>query len=319
MPLFSTRASRRPRISLSLGDDQLSRVLGKLSKKGSASDATLIAELLEETGDDWDRRSHRVSVLAEATAGTRIAAAWLEREPDAPDALVFHSWTQLTRGLRDGHLEDAREVVGRCHRAAELAPEDPLPWVVLLGTARTERYDSRDVQALWREATGRDRYHREAYLQMLAHLSPEEGGSSASVLDFVDAVRAHIPANAPCAAIELTAAVRQYQSILAQGGVRAMTAGQLFEGGQMAAALHQAATLWPKPGFFQHAAAAADLNVLAYALCAAGRATDAHPVFQALQGAVTPWPWDVDGPALQRFEQHLAKCERGRQGGVGSG
>ncbi|MFF8032857.1 MULTISPECIES: hypothetical protein [unclassified Streptomyces] len=320
MPLFSSRSSRRPRIVPALDDAELSRVLGRLSKRngsGKAADVTLVVNLLEETGDDWDRRSHRVSVLAEATADAGIAAAWLDREPQNADALVFHSWTALARGLRDGHLEDAGQLVSQCHRAAGLRPEDPLPWVVLLGAARIERYGQHEVNAIWREATGRDRWHREAYLQMLAYLSPEEGGSSAAVLDFVDVVRTRIPANAPCAAVELTAGVRQYQGLLAQGGVRAMTAGQLWEGGQIAAALEQAAALWAKPGFFQHAGAPADLNVLAYALCAAGRAADAHSVFQTLEGMVTPWPWDVDGPAVQRFEQHLAKAERGRQGGIG--
>ncbi|KES04284.1 hypothetical protein BU52_26100 [Streptomyces toyocaensis] len=320
MPLFSSRTSRRPRLSPALDDAELTRVLGRLSKRGGSgrsADVALVASLLEETGDDWDRRCHRVSVLAEATADTGVAAAWLGREPHSADALVLHAWAGLARGLRDGHLEDAGELVSQCHRAADLRPEDPLPWVALIGVSRIERYGQNDVNAVWRQATGRDRWHREAYLQMLAYLSPEEGGSSASVLDFVDVVRSRIPANAPCAAVELTAAVRQYQGLLAQGGVRAMTAGQLWEGGQIATALDQAAALWAKPGFFQHAAAPADLNVLAYALCAAGRAADAHPVFQALQGMVSSWPWDVDGPALQRFEQHLAKSERGRQGGFG--
>ncbi|MFI1417506.1 hypothetical protein ACH4VX_05845 [Streptomyces sp. NPDC020731] len=319
MALFSSRTSR-PRTVPALDDADLARVLGRLSKRnggGKAADVTLVASLLEESGDDWDRRGHRLSVLAEATADAGLAAAWLDREPGSADALLLHSWAGLTRGLRDGHLEDAGQLVSQCHQAAERRPEDPLPWVVLLGVSRIERYGQNDVNAVWREATGRDRWHREAYLQMLAYLSPEEGGSSAAVLDFVDVVRTRIPANAPCAAVELTAAVRQYQGLLAQGGVRAMTAGQLWEGGQIAAALEQAAALWAKPGFFQHAAALADLNVLAYALCAAGRAADAHPVFQALQGMVTPWPWDVDGPALQRFEQHMSKSERGRQGGIG--
>ncbi|MDT3725597.1 hypothetical protein ROS62_12150 [Streptomyces sp. DSM 41972] len=321
MPLFSTRPNRRPRMSRSLGDAQLAKALGKLSKRGSgkAADAELIAELLDKTGDDWDLRGHRVSVLAGAASGTGIAETWLERDPDDADALVFHSWTTLVRALEERRLDDTDTLITRCHRAAELSPEDPLPWVVLLGTARVVRFDHKDVDALWRQATDRDPWNREAFLQMLALLSPEEGGSSASVLDFVDAVRTRIPANAPCAAVELTAAVRQYQGLLAQGGMRAMTAGQLFESGHPAAALHQAAALWPKPGFFQHAAAPADLNVLAYALCAAGRAADAHPVFQALQGTVTPWPWDVDGPAVQRYEQHMAKAERGRQGGIGGG
>ncbi|MFI2427338.1 hypothetical protein ACH5A7_25135 [Streptomyces sp. NPDC018955] len=320
MALFSSRTSRRPRIVPALDDAELARVLGRLSKRnggGKAADVTLVSSLLKEAGDDWDRRGHRVSVLAEATADAEIAAAWLGKEPQSADALLFHSWTELARGLRDGRLEDAGQLVSRCHQAAERRPKDPLPWVVLLGVSRIERYGQNDVNAIWREATGRDRWHREAYLQMLAYLSPEEGGSSAAVLDFVDVVRTRIPANAPCAAVELTAAVRQYQGLLAQGGVRAMTAGQLWEGGQIAAALEQAAALWAKPGFFQHAAAQADLNVLAYALCAAGRAVDAHPVFETLQGTVTPWPWNADGPALQRFEQHQSKAERGRQGGVG--
>ena len=319
MALFSSRTSRRPRIAPALDDAELTRVLGKLSKRnggGKTADVTLVSALLEETGDDWDRRGHRMSVLAEATADVGVATTWLSREPASPDALLFHSWAGLARGLRDGHLEDAGRLIGQCHEAAERRPDDPLPWVVLLGVSRIERYGQNDVNAIWREATGRDRWHREAYLQMLAYLSPEEGGSSAAVLDFVDVVRTRIPANAPCAAVELTAAVRQYQGLLAQGGVRAMTAGQLWEGGQIAAALEQAASLWAKPGFFQHAAAQADLNVLAYALCAAGRAADAHPVFQTLQGMATSWPWDADGPALQRYEQHQSKSERGR--GIGT-
>lgn len=321
MSLFSSRTSRRPRIVPALDDADLARALRQLNKRGAGSgrapEVQLVATLLEEAGDDWDRRSHRASVLAEATAGTALASAWLSREPDNADALVFHSWSGVMRGLRDRRVEDAAQLVNQCHRAAEISPADPTPWVVLLGLARVERYGQNDVNAIWREATGRDRWHREAYVQMLAYLSPEEGGSSASVLDFIDVVRTRIPANAPCAAIEITAAVRQYQGLLAQGGVRAMTAGQLWEGGQIAAALEQASGLWAKPGFFQHAAAQADLNVLAYALCAAGRAADAHHVFQVLQGTVTPWPWNVDGPAVQRFEQHQAKAERGRQGGIG--
>ncbi|MEU6524725.1 hypothetical protein ABZ892_18330 [Streptomyces sp. NPDC046924] len=322
MSLFSSRTAKRPRIVPALDDADLARVLKQVNKRGGSvkqAEVTLVATLLKETGSDWDRRGHRVSVLADSTveSGSDLASAWLAKEPENPDALMFHSRTGLARGLRDRHLEDAGQLVDQCHRAAELNPADPLPWVTLLGMARIERYAQSEVNAIWREATARDRWHREAYLQMLAHLSPEEGGSSAAVLDFIDVVRARIPANAPCAAIEVTAAVRQYQGLVAQGGVRAMTAGQLWEGGQIAASLEQAASLWAKPGFFQHAAAQADLNVLAYALCAAGRAADAYPVFQALQGTVTPWPWNDDGPAVQRFEQHQAKAERGRQGGIG--
>ncbi|NJP48573.1 hypothetical protein HCJ93_00415 [Streptomyces sp. SBST2-5] len=321
MPLFSSRTAKRPRIVPGLDDAVLARVLRQLSKRGGDSravDVAIVSTVLEQTGADWDRREHRVSVLAEVTADTAISSAWVDQEPDDADALVFHSRVALVRGLRERQLRDVRQVVQDCRRASELDPADPLPWVTLLGVARLERYAQREVNAIWREATARDRWHREAYLQMLAYLSPEEGGSSAAVLDFLDVVREYIPANAPCAAVELTAAVRQYQGLLVQGGVRAMTAGQLWSGGRPAAALEQAAALWPKPGFFQHAGAPADLNMLAYALCAAGRAADAHPVFQVLQGTVTAWPWQVEGDPVQVFEQYRDKAERGRLGRIGT-
>src|SRR5690606_20234764 len=105
MSLFSSRTSRRPRIVPALDDADLARALRQLNKRGAGSgrapEVTLVATLLEEAGDDWDRRSHRASVLAEATAGTGLASSWLSREPDNADALVFHSWVGVMRGLRD--------------------------------------------------------------------------------------------------------------------------------------------------------------------------------------------------------------------------
>lgn len=283
----------------------LGRLLKQLSKPatqgGSALKAALISALLEKTDRDWDRRSHRISVVAQATAEQGVAATWLAREPRSADALVFHAWVELLRGLRVRRLNDAAELVSHCYQAADLRPEDPAPWVILLGAARVERYGSTAVNSIWREATDRDPWHREAYLQVLGYLSVEEGGSSARVLEFVDAVRHRVPVDAPCAALELTAAVRQYHGLTAQGGVRALTARQLWSGAGVSAALDQAGSQWPKPGFFGHAAALADLNVLAYALCAAQRRADAAVVFDALAGAATYWPWHVDGDALTQY------------------
>ncbi|GAA4013589.1 hypothetical protein GCM10022232_64910 [Streptomyces plumbiresistens] len=275
-------------------------------------DVALISAFLDGTGNDWDRRSHRISVLAQFVAATEIASAWLAQEPHSADALVFHSWVDLARGLRTRRLEDASQMVSNCYEAADLRPDDPLPWIALLGAARIERYRQRDVDSIWREATGRDRWNREAYLQMLGYLSPQEGGSSPQVLDFIDVVRPRIPADAPCAAAELTAYVRQYQGLVGQGGVQALTARELWIGQPVAAALDKASVMWVKPDFFGHAAALADLNVLAYALCAAGRAPDAAGAFRLLRAKVTYWPWHFDGAAVTEFEQQRARSTRSR-------
>lgn len=211
--------------------------------------------------------------------------------------------TQLVRGRAHGRLEDATAVTESCFRAADLAPEDPTPWVVLLGVSRLERRAQPQVFGMWNEVLTRDRWNREAYLSMLSYLGPDEAGSRVQVLDFVDAVRAGIPENAPCAATELTAQVMQYHSVLARGGVEALMARNHWTHVPAAQALDRAARTWARPGFLSHAAALADLNLLAYALMAADRRHEARPVFEAIEGTVAAWPWHVGGAPLTEFEK----------------
>ncbi|MBB1253960.1 hypothetical protein H3146_11370 [Streptomyces sp. OF3] len=310
MALFSSRDVGHLRLAPELDDMELGRLLRKLKVRpmgGLEMEAARISAFLEKTGGDWDRRSHRLSVLARVTADYGIAAVWLRREPNSADALVFHSWVRVVQGLRARRLEDPAQLTAHCHKAADLRPEDPSPWVVLLAAARIERYGFTYVNGIWGAVTGRDRWHREAYHQMLGYLSPEEGGSRFQVLDFVDAVRSRAPADAPCAAVELTALVQQYQGLVRQGGLRAITARDLWSQGSTPEVLGRAGARWPKPGYLRHAAAMADLNALAYALCAAGRGREATAVFDALKGTVTDWPWGLAGEALTEFEQQQDK------------
>ncbi|WNM34734.1 hypothetical protein RKE30_32365 [Streptomyces sp. Li-HN-5-11] len=58
---------------------------------------------------------------------------------------------------------------------------------------------------------------------------------------------------------------------------------------------------WLQPGHLRHAAAVADLGTLAYALVRAGRSGDADPVFSAVGGLVTPWPWNYEGDPVEQF------------------
>jgi hypothetical protein len=70
-----------------------------------------------------------------------------------------------------------------------------------------------------------------------------------------------------------------------------------------AQALDRAAHTWARPGFFHHAAALADLNLLAYALMAAERRGEARPVFEAINGTVAAWPWSAGGDPVSEFEK----------------
>lgn len=107
---------------------------------------------------------------------------------------------------------------------------------------------------------------------MLGYLSPWECGSHAQTVDFLDRVRAGAAPTAPTAGLEMAALIDLYQGTLDQGGLEALTAVHLWSRPNAVAALDRALADWPRPGYLTHAAAVADLNLLAYALVQAKRA-----------------------------------------------
>ncbi|MEV6117813.1 hypothetical protein AB0L59_36465 [Streptomyces sp. NPDC052109] len=315
---FLSSRRKRARLAPELDDQDLGRLLKTLvatTRTGTIATTDLcvaqMSRLLEQDPGDWDRRSHRLDVLAGYLAGSHLPRAWATREPRSANALVLHAWTQIAQARAQGHLEDPDGVGSACLRAAELAPEDPTPWVALLAVARLDRRDQSQVFGVWNEVLARDRWNREAYLSMLAYLSPEEAGSRIQVLEFVDTLRARMPANAPCVATELTAQVLQYHAILERGGFEALVARNHWSQAMATQALDRAAQTWGRPGFLHHAKALADLNVLAYALTAADRRAEARVVFEAVGGIVTAWPWRTGGDPVAEFEQTRQRATGG--------
>ncbi|MEV6837737.1 hypothetical protein AB0N17_25065 [Streptomyces sp. NPDC051133] len=309
MPFLSSRR-RRPRLAPELDDQDLGRLLKTLlatTRTGTIATTDLcvaqISRLLAQDPGDWDRRGHRMGVLAEYLAGSHLPRSWATREPHNASALLLHAWSQVAQARTEGRLEDAAGAAQCCLKAADIVPEDPTPWVALLEVARLERWEQPRVFGVWNEVLARDRWNREAYLSMLSYLTPEEAGSRIQVLEFVDALCARMPANAPCAAVELTAQVFQYHTILGRGGFEALVARNHWTRPMAAQALDRVAHTWSQPGFLRHAKALADLNLLAYALTAADRRGEARPLFEALGGVATAWPWQAGGEPLSEFEQ----------------
>lgn len=307
---FLSSRRRRTRLAPELDDQELGRLLKSLratTRTGTIATTDLcaaqITRLLDQDPDDWDRRTHRIDVLADFLTASHLPRSWAAREPRSADALVLHAWTMVADARAQGRPEDASEATDLCLRAAEIAPDDPTPWVTLLAVARLQRWAQPQAFGVWNEVLARDRWNREAYLGMLGYLSPEEGGSRIQVLEFVDTLCARMPANAPCAGIELTAQVLQYHSVLGRGGFEALVARNHWSHAMAAQALDRVAHTWPQPGFLRHAKALADLNLLAYALMAADRRRDAAPVFEVLGGIVTSWPWHLGGEALAEYDQ----------------
>ncbi|WP_246096641.1 hypothetical protein [Streptomyces botrytidirepellens] len=302
MPVFRRRKGSRPRLVPELDDTALGRVRQRLETSWVRGelDTTVIAQVsrvVEDAGQDWDRKAHRLSVLA-AAAGRALPGIWRRHHPRDQGALLLHAWSDLLQAQSD--LSDARDA---CRLAAELVPADPTPYVVHLATLRREQRPHHELSAVWQEVMARDPWNREAYLQVLGYLSPDECGSAVQLLDLLDSVRGRMPADAPAAALELTSIVRGHQRAMATGGMEAISAGEHWRREQVASVLDQAAQDWPQPGFLRHAAALADLNVLAYALVKSGRMSEATTALRATTGVVTPWPWNADGDPLERFSQ----------------
>lgn len=294
MALFGRR-QQTPRLAPELDDTALGRVLrGVASSRGPGPQDLAIAQLeqlLRDTGDDWDRRCHRVTVLAEAAPA--LARGWRLRRPRDPDALLLHAWSELPT--------DPRAATATFRLAAEARPADPTPWVGSLAALRLLARPSAELTPVWREIRARDPWHREAHLQVLGYLSPEERGSQAALRDFVDDIVATMPYGVPTQCLPLTAAVRQYHRDLDSGGTRAIGAGRYWSQPHVAPLLDQALEHWPRPGHPRHAATVADLGTLAYALARAIRTEDAATVFAATGALVAPWPWGHDGDPVERY------------------
>ncbi|MEV7773500.1 hypothetical protein [Kitasatospora sp. NPDC086791] len=305
MSLFRRIRASGPSLRPELDDVDLGRVRRQLKSPGlpgqSAIQVDQVERLLREAGTDWDRRGHRFAVLAEAAAPSTLAHNWRLRRAQQADPLMFEGWVELVRGRHAGRMEDARAAADTCYRAADLAPDDPTPWVVLLGILRLMRAESRDVVAVWHEVSERDPWNREAHLQMLRYLSPEECGSRSAQLNFVDTVRASAPLTAPTAAVELTALVDEHARTASAGGVEALLVRRQWTHNRAVTALDTALREWPRLGGLTHAAAAADLNVLAFALIQATRIRESADAFRRIDNSVTAWPWVLVGDPLQQF------------------
>jgi hypothetical protein len=252
--------------------------------------------LMEAAHADWDRLMHRMAVLARQEVNTEFSRSWLMRQPRRPDALIFRSRVIYERMRADKSFDEAKLALSQCLQASSLRPEDPTPWVVMLGIYRLLGWPERAVSQIWREVINRDAWNREAHLQVLSYLLATDDASYWRVDEFLDSRRQTMPANAPTSALELTAAVGRFTVYTnarpSQGG---SLARYWWSAPKHRQVLDLAVDTWLRPGFLRHAASLADLNILAFALVCSGDFSDASAVFASVGPVVTEYPWSSEG------------------------
>ncbi|WP_432163037.1 hypothetical protein [Streptomyces tendae] len=273
-----------------------------------------VRSLLVHTGDDWDRRGHRVAVLAKESHCAPWAREWLLAEPDSADASVLLALALVHRARR-GKEKPAR-VREACRDAAALVPDDPTPWLGLLMLERSLGADE-DVIRVFDEVRGRYADHHHAHHLMVARLA-ERGGDGADplheVYDFANWAAEQAPADSPLAILPVVAHAERYRVLAAAGHESPDPSASGHWVGRRARLVMKAAfdwwLEWEQDG---HPRRLIDLNFLAHAKSCEGRGAEAAALFHRIGEHATPAPWSY--PDRDAF----AAFRAARAGALGTG
>ena len=260
---------------------------------------TPLAELLHATGRDWDRRVHRISVLAHALPPV-VVDRWIMDRPRDPDALVVRACARVAQ-VKGPAPSDARDIYDDCRRATEAAPEDPTPWLAMLRLMYACGSPVHAAVPVWTEAVTRDPWNRSAYHQMLRHLSPRGHGTLMEMIDFAARCTSQAPHGSPVAVLPLAARVELVAHRRSTGPAGGFAADGHWYEPSAAAEADTALARWFHAETQPHAEALADLNLLAFVLTRLKRTDDAAPVFRRIGPHMTRHPWDLASDPVGTF------------------
>lgn len=286
-PLLDPGPERTARVlDGALGDSELA-VARTALKQGRRQAAR---SLLLRTGDDWDRRGHRLTVLAREPYAAAWARDWLHAEPESADAAVFLALSLVRRALRG--REEPATARAACHAGAALAPEDPTPWLGLLLLERT----GPEADRVFAEVCHRHPDHHHAHHLMVARLAerrPERGPDPRhEVYGFAALAAARAPADSPLAVLPVVAHTERYRALALAGRAPADPAASAHWSAPGArGALRAAFHWWLEWERDDHPRHHVDLNFLAHAASCAGRGAEAAALFRRIGRHATPAPW----------------------------
>ncbi|MER6124968.1 hypothetical protein ABT173_20480 [Streptomyces sp. NPDC001795] len=252
-----------------------------------------VRALLAATRDDWDRRGHRVTVLAQEPAALAWAREWQLAEPESPCASTLVAHATVHRALRGKERPDtARQA---CRAAASLAPEDPTPWLGRLILERTLGAEE-DMVRIFDEVRARYPDHHHAHHLMVARLAERraEAGQDPlhEVYDFANWAAEQAPADSPLAILPVVAHAERYRVLAAAGTESADPVASGHWVGRRARQVMKAAfDWWLEWERDDHPRSHLDLNFLAHAKCCEGRGAEAAALFHRIGPYATPVPW----------------------------
>ncbi|MCP2310709.1 MULTISPECIES: hypothetical protein [Kitasatospora] len=264
-------------------------------------------DLIASTGRDWDRRVFRLQILARNGVRLRWAEAWASAEPYNPDALAMLAHVQALRAIVAAEPDDAAldEAWRTCLAAAEAAPADPSPWLVMMALVRTLAPDWNTLLELWHEVARRDPFNRESHHEVLAYLMPRKHGSTTVMFDWVRDRVQGVPDGSPLVVLLLVAQAEHYRYRQSQRSGVGVAIHPWMECPDIDRVLER---WWHLRPAVRHANFTDDANYLAHALSFAGRHREAHAVFEEIGPYAAKLPWAYCGDAEQLFQTHRERA-----------
>ncbi|MZD03636.1 hypothetical protein GTW43_00845 [Streptomyces sp. SID5785] len=268
--------------------------------------------LLADTGDDWDRRGHRITVLAQEPTATAWVRDWQLAEPESTDAPVLLACAGVQRAL-DGKAR-ADKVRAACRAAATLVPADPTPWLGLLLLERKLGREE-DVVQIFDEIRHRYPGHHHAHHLMVARLAERRAAAGQDplheVYDFAAWAAEQAPPASPLAVLPVVAHAERYRVLARVGSEPADPKASGHWTGRRARLVMKAAFDWwlewgeaPGRTGADHPRGRVDLNFLAHAKYCEGRPAEAAVLFHRIGQHVTPEPWSY--PDREPYEAFRA-------------
>ncbi|MGW6013376.1 hypothetical protein [Streptomyces sp. NPDC055210] len=258
---------------------------------------TAVRALLAATGDDWDRRGHRVTTLAQEGGTLAWVRDWQLAEPESADAAVLLAVATVQRAL-NGREKPARAREA-CRAAAEALPADPTPWLGLLMLERVLGADQ-DVVQLFDEVRHRYPDHHHAHHLMVARLAerrPESGQDPLhEVYDFAAWSAEQAPADSPLAVLPVVAHAERYRVLAAAGSESPdPVASGHWVGRRARQVMKSAFDWWLEWERDDHPRSRLDLNFLVHAKFCEGRGAEAAALFHRIGPHATAVPWSYPG------------------------
>ncbi|MGW0970754.1 hypothetical protein [Streptomyces sp. NPDC002516] len=261
-------------------------------------DHQVLAELAGLPGvQNWigkvveEDKEHRATALL-ISGARHIAWGWEARTSALAVNVTQEQWRVFHERL----------LVGEAHllEAAELRPEWITPWRRLLTSARGMSLASAVKETRLDAALRRDPLDPETHIEWVSQLQPRWGGDPGQALAFARDAIGRAPQGHRLGCVIAMAHIEEWVESERRNCLETAAVQAELRKAADHSILHPAYVR--RPGWQQ------DFNLFAMALSLAGEQHTVRRVFQALDGAYTPWPWTYFTEPEKQFALSLRRA-----------